>query len=76
MSDNVYETSDPLFVDLLNNMGAARSTVEGFNTYRVETNTSAIAYTARPVVRDGSGMPIRYAVLDAEYAPRCDRGSF
>ena len=75
-ADTVYETSNLLVVDLLNNMGAARSAVEGFNTYRVETNTSVITYTARPVVRDGSGMPIRYAVLDAEYAPRCDRGSF
>lgn len=70
-ADTVYETSNLLVVDLLNSMGAARSAVEGFNTYRVETNNSVITYTARPVERDGSGMPTRFAVIDVEYAPRC-----
>lgn len=70
MSATAYETSDLLVVDLLNNTGATPSSVEGFNTYRVETNTTAITYTASPIERDGNGMPTRYAVLDADYATR------
>ena len=65
-----YETSDLLVIDLLNNACVTPATADGYGTYRVETATTVITYTARPVVRDGSGMPIRYAVLDAEHVSR------
>ena len=68
MTDIDYQTSDLLVVDLLNNACTDPSTVEGFNLYRVETHCVVITYTARPVERDGSGMPTRYAVIDAEHA--------
>ena len=67
MTDTAYETSDLLVVDLLNNACVNPATVDGYGTYRVETPTTTITYTARPVERDGSGMPTRYAVIDAEH---------
>ena len=70
MTDTAYETSDLLVVDLLNNAYVTHATVDGYGTYRVETATAVITYTARPIARDGSGMPTRYAVIDAEYTPR------
>ena len=68
MTDIDYQTSDLLVVDLLNNACTDPAPVEGFNLYRVETHCVVITYTARPVERDGSGMPTRYAVIDAEHA--------
>lgn len=68
MTDIDYHTSDLLAVDLLNNACTDPSPVEGFNLYRVETHCTVITYTARPVQRDGSGMPTRYAVIGAEHA--------
>ena len=69
MTDTVYETSNPLFVDLLNNACTDPAPVKGFNLYRVETHCTAITYTAMPTVRDLNGMPTRYRVIDAEYSP-------
>ena len=69
MTDIDYQTSDLLVVDLLNIACKDPSTVEGFSTYRVETHCMAVTYTARPVERSGSGMPTRYAVIDAEHTP-------
>ena len=69
MTDTAYETSDLLVVDLLNNACVNPATVDGYGTYRVETHCTVITYTARPVERDGSGMPTRYAVIDAEHTP-------
>ena len=68
MTDTAYETSNLLVVDLLNNACTTPATADGYGTYRVETATTTITYTARPVERDGSGMPTRYAVLDAVHA--------
>ena len=70
MTDTAYETSDLLTVDLLNNACVNPATVDGYGIYRVETTTVTITYIARPVERDGSGMPTRYAVIDAEHAQR------
>ena len=70
MTDIDYQTSDLLVVDLLNNACTDPAPVEGFNLYRVETHCTVITYTARPVERDGSGMPTRYAVIDAEHTQR------
>ena len=67
MPDTIYETTDPLFVDLLNNACKNPSPVEGYSTYRVEAHCTAITYTARPTDRDGNGMPTRYAVIDRHY---------
>ena len=69
MTDTVYETTDPLFVDLLNNACKDPSPVEGYSTYRVEAHCTAVTYTAMPTVRDLNGLPTRYRVIDAEYAP-------
>ena len=68
MTDTAYETSDLLVVDLLNNAYVKPATVDGYATYRVDTPTTTITYTARPVERDGNGMATRYAVLDAVHA--------
>ena len=69
MTDTVYETSDPLFVDLFNNACINPSPVKGFNVYRVETHCTAITYTAMPTVRDLNGMPTRYVVINCDYEP-------
>ena len=70
MTDTAYQTSDLLVVDLLNNACVTPATADGYGLYRVETATVAITYTARPIARDGSGMPTRYAVIDAEHGQR------
>ena len=70
MTATAYETSDLLVVDLLNTACVTPATADGFGLYRVETATVAITYTARPIERDGNGMPTRYAVLDAEHVTR------
>ena len=69
-TDTAYETSDLLVVDLLNNAFITHAATYGYGTFRVETATTIITYTARPVERDGNGMPTRYAVLDAEHVNR------
>ena len=69
MTDTVYETSNLLVVDLLNNTCTNPATTDGYGTYRVETHCTAITYTAMPTVRDLNGMPTRYRVIDVEYAP-------
>ena len=70
MTDTTYRASDLLVVDLPNSACVTPATADGYGTYRVETATAVITYTARPIARDGSGMPTRYAVIDAEYTPR------
>ena len=67
MSDTVYETSDPLFVDLLNIACYNPATLEGYFTYRVETHCLAVIYTARPLERDDSGRATRYIVIKRDY---------
>lgn len=67
MSDNVYETSDPLFVDLLNNACKNPDIVRGQFIYRVETHCLAIIYTAKVLNRDINGMPTRHAVIHRDY---------
>ena len=81
MTDTVYVTGDPLFVDLLNvscsdpayvKVGFGGRVIgdeseEGFSTYRVVTHCMVVTYTAKVVDRDRNGSPTRYAVINREY---------
>ena len=67
MSDSVYETSDPLFVDLLNIACKDPATADGYSTYLVETHCTAVAYTAKVIDRDHNGWPTRYRVIYRDY---------
>ena len=70
MTDTVYETSDPLFVDLFNNACTNPSPVKGFNVYRVETHCTAVTYTAKVINRDLNNMPTRYRIIHRDYEAR------
>ena len=75
MTDTVYETSDPLFVGLLNITCNNHdcTTVGGgvcgnkYSTYRVETHCTAVTYTAKVIERDHNGWPTRYRVIHRDY---------
>ena len=69
MTDTVYETSDLLVVDLLNNACTNPAPVEGFDLYRVETHCTAITYTAKVLHCDLNNMPTRYVVINRDYEP-------
>ena len=79
MADTVYETSDTLFVDLLNDTCSNPADVkignntfgnesdQGYSTYRVETHCTAVTYTAKVLHRDHNGMPTRYRIIHRDY---------
>lgn len=78
MSDTGYETSDVLFVNLLNNVctnpayiknGDSEKVGDGFAIYCVELCCLTVAYIAKPIDRDESGMPTRYVVTYVDYDP-------
>ena len=79
MTETVYETSDPLFVGLLNIACSNPAYVEmwdktfgkesekGYSTYRVVTHCTAVTYTAMVIDRDHNGWPTRYRVIHRDY---------
>ena len=77
MADTVYETSDTLFVDLLNIACAdfgdntyGNDAYKGYANYRVETHCTAVTYTAKVLHRDHNGMPTRYRIIHRDYEAR------
>ena len=70
MADTVYETSDTLFVDLLNNACKNPAPTPGYWTYRVETHCTAVTYTAKVINRDHNNMPTRYRIIHRDYEAR------
>ena len=67
MTEQIHDTSDPLFVDLFNNACINPSPVKGFNVYRVETHCTAVTYTAKVINRDLNNMPTRYRIIHRDY---------
>ena len=67
MTKQIHDTSDPLFVDLLNIACKDPATVEGYSTYRVVTHCTVVTYTAKVIDRDHNGCPTRYRVIHRDY---------
>ena len=77
MADTVYETSDTLFVDLLNIACAdfgdntyGNDAYKGYAAYRVETHCVAVTYIAKAIDRDHNNMPTRYRIIHRDYEAR------